>query len=165
MSFGDGIDTALLAHLRTYDTPTICNALEIATGFRRATDFTRRTMIVPFPSLPPIVAFARTATLRSAAPSSMSKDVARELRLHYYAHVAADSCPTVVVIQDLDDEPGLGAFWGEVNSHVHRALGCAGVVTHGAVRDLGALATDFLIVAGHCTPAILQAMADGGDIH
>lgn len=167
MSYDARIDAALLAQLRRFDTPTICNALEIATGGRRATGFTRRTMIAPFPALPPIVGFARTATLRSAAPSSMTSAAARELRLRYYDHVAAtDSCPTVVVIQDLDHDVGLGAFWGEVNSAVHRALGCAGVVTNGAVRDLDMLAPDFPILAGCVTPshAFVRIESVGGDV-
>ena len=166
MSYGDGIDAVLLAHLRGFDTPTICNALEIATGARRATGFTRQTMVVPFPMLPPIVGFARTATLRSAAPSSMSPAAARDLRLRYYEHVAPTDAPTVVVIQDLDHDVGLGAFWGEVNSKVHRALGCVGVVTNGAVRDLDVLAPDFPIVAGCVTPshAFVRIEAIGGDV-
>ena len=164
--WGDGIDAALLAHLRGFDTPTICNALEIATGGRRATGFTRRTMVCPFPALPPIVGFARTATLRSAAPSSMPPSDARALRIAYYDHVAAVDCPTVVVLQDIDHEVGLGAFWGEVNSKVHRALGCAGVVTNGAVRDLDVLHPDFPIVAGCVTPshAFVRIEGLGGDV-
>ena len=162
----DGIDAALLAHLRGFDTPTICNALEIATGGRRATGFTRRTMICPFPASPPIVGFARTATLRSAAPSSVSPADARALRIAYYDHVAAVDCPTVVVLQDLDHEVGIGAFWGEVNSKVHRALGCAGVVTNGAVRDLDVLHPEFPIVAGCVTPshAFVRIESLGGDV-
>jgi regulator of RNase E activity RraA len=167
MSYGDGIDATLLAHLKKFDTPTICNALEIATGGRRATGFTRRTMIAPFPLLPPIIGFARTATLRAASPSSMNPKTARELRMRYYDHVAAhEGPPTVVVIQDLDDEPGIGAFWGEVHSNVHRALGCAGVVTNGAVRDLDVLAPDFPIIAGCVTPshAFVRVEAIGCDV-
>lgn len=166
MSYGDDIDAALLAHLGKFDTPTICNALEIATGGRRATGFTRRTMVCPFPSLPPMVGFARTATLRSAAPSSMTPQEARELRLRYYDHVAADGAPTVVVIQDLDDSAGLGAFWGEVNSTVHRALGCSGAVTNGAVRDLDVLAKDFPLLAGCVTPshAFVRIESIGGEV-
>lgn len=166
MSYGDGIDSDLLVHLRSFDTPTICNALEIATGGRRATGFTRRTMITPFPMLPPVVGFARTATLRSAAPSSMDAGTARDLRLAYYDHVAATDCPTVVVIQDLDHDTGLGAFWGEVNSKVHHALGCAGVVTNGAVRDIDVLAPDFPIIAGCITPshAFVRIESIGGDV-
>jgi regulator of RNase E activity RraA len=44
--------------------------------------------------------------------------------------------PRVVVVEDMDDQPGLGSFWGEVNGNLHRALGCVGVVTNGGVRDL-----------------------------
>lgn len=165
--FGDGIDHDLLAHLRRFDTPTICNALEIATGGRRATGFTRRTMICPFPTLPPVVGFARTATLRSAAPSSMDAGAARDLRLAYYEHVAAvDGVPTVVVLQDLDHDVGLGAFWGEVNSKVHKALGCAGVITNGAVRDLDMLDPGFPIIGGCVTPshAFVRIESIGGDV-
>lgn len=166
MSYGDGIDENLLAHLRKFDTPTICNALEIATGGCRATGFTRHTMIAPFPLLPPVVGFARTATLRSAAPSSMDVKTARELRMAYYEHVAASTYPTVVVVQDLDFDVGLGAFWGEVNSKVHRALGCAGVVTNGAVRDIDVLAPDFPIFAGCVTPshAFVRIESIGGHV-
>lgn len=166
MGWGDGVDAALLARLRAFDTPTICNALELATGGRRATGFTRRTMVCPFPALPPMVGFARTATLRSAAPSSMAAAEARALRLRYYAHVAGGGVPTIAVIQDLDHDVGLGAFWGEVNSKVHRALGCAGALTNGAVRDLDMLAPDFPIVAGCVTPshAFVRIEQVGGDV-
>ena len=44
--------------------------------------------------------------------------------------------PRIVVFEDVDDPPGLGAFWGEVNANIHRTLGCEGVITNGSVRDL-----------------------------
>ena len=53
----------------------------------------------------------------------------------YWDHIARLPAPRVVVVQDLDQTPG-GAWWGEVNSNIHRALGCIGVVTNGTVRDL-----------------------------
>lgn len=167
MDYGDGIDDALLDHLRGFDTPTICNALEFATGGRRATGFTREQVVVAFPALPPIVGFARTATLRAAAPSMMAEQITRELRLAYYEYVARADKPTVVVIQDLDFVVGIGAFWGEVNSKVHAALGCAGVVTNGAVRDLDTLDTSFQILAGRVTPshAFVRIESIGGDVN
>ena len=110
MQYGDGIDDALLNHLRGFDTPTICNALEVATGGRRATGFTREQVVAAFPALPQIVGFARTATLRAAAPSTTAAQAACELRLAYYEHVARVDRPTVVVIQDLDFVVGIGAF-------------------------------------------------------
>ena len=60
------IDAALLEKLKTYDTPTICNALEIVDPARRLTGFTTRPLVCPFPNLPPIVGYAKTATIRTA---------------------------------------------------------------------------------------------------
>jgi len=57
------------------------------------------------------------------------------------------------VIQDLDPEPGFGAFWGEVNTAVHRALGCLGCVTDGSIRDLDAIDPEFLLLAGSVGPS------------
>jgi regulator of RNase E activity RraA len=56
-------------------------------------------------------------------------------------------------MQDLDERRGTGSFWGEVNSAVHQALGVAGVLTDGSVRDLGDLAPDFPILAGSVGPS------------
>ena len=61
--------------------------------------------------------------------------------------------PTVVVLQDLDDEPGYGAWWGEVHSTVHKALGALGCVTNGSFRDTAMLAPGFQIVAGKVGPS------------
>jgi 4-hydroxy-4-methyl-2-oxoglutarate aldolase len=44
--------------------------------------------------------------------------------------------PRFVVVQDLDDPPGVDSYWGEVNGSTFTALGCVAVVTNGAVRDL-----------------------------
>ncbi len=61
--------------------------------------------------------------------------------------------PTVVVLQDLDDRPGYGAFWGEVNSTVHKALGALGCVTNGSFRDLGMWAQGFQMIGGRVGPS------------
>lgn len=75
-------------------------------------------------------------------------------RVNYYRYVAPDGDePVVVVQQDMDLTPGLGSFWGEVNSTVHHALGVKGVVTNGSVRDLDMLAPDFPIIAGSVGPS------------
>ncbi len=143
----------LLKHLRGFDTPTICNALEFALGGRRATGFTRRSMVCAFPELKPIVGFARTATLRASSPAPGNAMAQREARLRYYDYVRPLDRSTIVVVQDLDFEPGIGAFWGEINSKVHEGLGCAGVLTNGAVRDLDMLSPTFQIIAGSITPS------------
>ena len=58
------------------------------------------------------------------------------------------------MIQDIDaPDTGFGAFWGEVQTHIHKGLGCAGVITDGSVRDLDAMAPQFLVLAGSITPS------------
>ena len=76
------------------------------------------------------------------------------MRLAYYEHIAAEPRPSIAVIQDIDaPDQGFGAFWGEVQSNVHKGLGCAGVVTDGSVRDLDAMAPNFLVLAGSIMPS------------
>ena len=147
-------DPADLDALRAFDTPTICNALEIVVPARRAIGFTRRPLFAAFPALKPVVAFARTAIIRSREPHPRGREEAKEVRLGYYAHIAAEPLPSIAVIQDIDaPDTGFGAFWGEVQSHVHKGLGCAGVITDGSVRDLDAMAPNFLVLAGSVMPS------------
>ncbi|MEO1092561.1 MAG: RraA family protein [Pseudomonadota bacterium] len=147
------IDAAALNLLRRYDTPTICNALEVVAPERRTTGFTSRSFVCVDPSLPPIVGLVRTATIRASAPSPLDAAMARAERIAYYEYVAAAELPTVTVIQDLDDEPGFGAFWGEVNSHLHRGLGVLGCVTNGSFRDVADWAPDFQMLGGMLAPS------------
>jgi regulator of RNase E activity RraA len=74
-------------------------------------------------------------------------------RLDWYDYVADAALPTVVVLQDLDDRPGYGAFWGEVHTAVHKALGALGCVTNGSFRDCDMLAKDFQIIGGRVGPS------------
>jgi regulator of RNase E activity RraA len=75
------------------------------------------------------------------------------LRLGYYAHIAEDPLPSIAVIQDIDADQGFGAFWGEVQTNIHKGLGCIGVVTDGSVRDLDAMAPGFFALAGSIMPS------------
>lgn len=56
-------------------------------------------------------------------------------------------------MQDIDDVPGLGAFWGEVHSNVLKGLGVQGALTNGAMRDFDALAEGFQILAASVSPS------------
>ena len=143
---------ALFDALIKVDTPTICNALEVVMGSRTATGFTRKPFVATEP-LARLVGFARTATIRAASPGSMTAEEKERRRLAYYDHVASGPGPQITVIQDLDSEPGVGAFWGEVNSAVHHGLGVSGCITNGSVRDLGDLTQGFPILAGCLTPS------------
>ena len=142
-----------LEALRQWDTPTICNALELVAPHRRGHGFTVRPLIAVDPKLPPICGLARTGTLRAAFPSGRSREADRAMRIAWYEYVADAALPTVVCLQDLDDTPGVGAFWGEVNSAVHKGLGAQGVVTNGSVRDLDMFAPGFQGLAGVVNPS------------
>jgi regulator of RNase E activity RraA len=143
-----------LAALTAFDTPTVCNALELVVPARRAIGFTRRPLFAAFPNLKPVVAFARTALIRSREAHPRGREEATEMRLGYYEHIAAEPLPSIAVIQDIDaPDIGFGAFWGEVQTHIHRGLGCTGVITDGSVRDLDAMAPDFLVLAGSIMPS------------
>src|SRR5215469_10756924 len=134
--------------LKEFDTPTICNALELVVPARRATGFTRRPLIAAFPQLKPIVAFARTALIRSREVHPRSREEATRVRLAYYDHIAASPLPSIAVIQDVDaPEPRFGACGSEVKRNTNKELGSACVITDGTVRDLDAMATGFSVLA------------------
>lgn len=160
------LSAAEIEDLRAFDTPTICNALEVVAPERRALGFTTQTLICPFPQLPPIVGYARTAMIRSALPPGLSAAEQRAARLEYYRYVAAGEVPKVMVIQDVDSRIGFGCFWGEVQTAIHRALGCRGLVTDGGVRDLDAVAPEFQVLCGKVTPshAWVHSIAYGGTV-
>jgi regulator of RNase E activity RraA len=148
----EAIAPALLQALAAVDTPTVCNALGIARARRSNQGFTRGTFICAHPGMKAIVGFARTATLRTALPYEDAPELIAARRMAFYEHVAARGAPTICLMQDIDDAPGTGAFWGEVNSHILRGLGVKGVVTNGALRDLGAIADGFQILASTLSP-------------
>ena len=142
----------LIAVLKTIDTPTVCNALELLVPERRGYGFTTKPLVCTRPELGPIVGIARTATIRAAHPSDPGRDQA-QLRDSYYAYIDAGPKPSIVVIQDLDEEHGYGSFWGEVNSNIHKGLGCDAVITNGSVRDLPDIATGFQMFADRVGPS------------
>lgn len=135
--------------LKKWDTPTICNGLELVVPERRAVGFTVEPMLAADRKLPPIVGLARTGLVR-AREEPRGPIPARE---DWYDYVAATGFPTIAVIQDIDDRPGYGAFWGEVQTTVHKALGVLGCVTNGSFRDLDMLAPGFQIVGGRIGPS------------
>src|SRR5580700_9990362 len=93
--------------------------------------------VCPFPGLPPMVGYARTVTIRSVLKSSLPPDEQARRRIAYYEYMGTGLGPRITVIQDIDGpDVGYGAFWGEVQSNVHKALGCLGVITDGSIRDI-----------------------------
>jgi regulator of RNase E activity RraA len=156
-----------LAALRALDTPTVCNALEEIDSKYRNSGFTTEPLVCPFPDLPPIVGYARTATCRSVFPGERTGNPATEFRVAYYSYVNEGDEPKISVIQDLDGHRvGHGAFWGEVQSNVHKALGCLGVITDGCIRDIPDWAPGFQALAGSIKPshAHVHAVDMGGQV-
>ena len=152
------VNEADLAPLTKWDTPTICNALELVCPERRGFGFTTKHLFSLDPSLPPVCGFARTATIRAALPSGESDAEMAKKRSAYYEYVAKAPGPKIAVIQDIDPEPGIGAFWGEVQTNIHKGLGAVGAVTNGSFRDVLDSARDFNLIGGKAEPIKLAWM-------
>lgn len=155
MSNADLLTAAELEALRAFDTPTICNALEIVAPERRLYGYTVEPLVCPYPDLKPMVGYARTGTVRATEPSSMAPADQRKHRQDWYEYVAKGGpTPSIIVLHDLDGaRAGYGSFWGEVNTHIHRGLGAAGVVTDGSIRDIDMNAPGFQMLAKCIMPS------------
>ncbi len=115
--------------LRKFDSPTLSNAIETFAIRPRDEGYMSMDVRCLFPDLGPMVGYAATATIRARGPGHGDQTA-------LYQHVREVPGPGVVVVQDLDEPPGHGSLWGEVNATIFGALGCAGCVTDGCVRDL-----------------------------
>ena len=149
----DAIIADDLAILTQWDTPTICNALEEIVPERRGYGFTTQHLFALDPSLSPVCGFARTATIRAAESSRETKAEMAKKRVTYYEYVATGPMPTIAVIQDLDPVPGVGAFWGEVQTTIHKSLGAVGAVTNGSFRDVQDSARGFHLIGAKVGPS------------
>jgi regulator of RNase E activity RraA len=150
----ESVTAADLDALAAFDTPTLCNALEHLAPETQGHGYTTRPFMCGFPALPPMVGYARTASIRSAQPHPLPAPELRRLQNDYYRYVDAGQKPSIVVIEDLDgDAAGYGAFWGEVQSAIHVGLGARGLVTNGSVRDLDQWAPGFQFLAGSIAAA------------
>src|SRR6202171_5762891 len=140
--------------LRSIDTPTVGNLREVGAPERRGFGYTVKHLHCPFPDLPPMVGFAKTVTIKTKDAVPLGQASYMDKRLDYLDYVAAQPAPSVVVIEDLDGEHvGYGAFWGEVQSNVHKALGCLGTVTNGSIRDIPMIPAGFQMLAGSIGPS------------
>ena len=146
------IDDALLALLRRVDTPTVCNAIEVVQGRRGFVGFTRGTMICTAPGQA-VVGFAATAQIAALAPPTDPPEVVRARRMAYYKAMHDAPKPSVAVVEDVDFPACVGAYWGEVNTAIHKGFGMAGALTNGVVRDLGDLPDGFPVIAGSIGPS------------
>jgi regulator of RNase E activity RraA len=145
------MDVGLVKLLQSVDTPTVCNAIEVAQGKRGFDAFTRGTMLAS--DTRPMVGFAVTAQIAALAPPTEDPATIGARRMAYYKAMANGPKPSVAVVEDLDYPDCIGAYWGEVNTTIHKGFGMAGALTNGVMRDLGDLAPDFPVVAGSIGPS------------
>jgi len=140
--------------LRSIDTPTVCNLVEIVAPERRGSGYTVKHLHCPFPDLPPMVGFAKTVTFKAKDRVPLGEAGYLQKRLDYLDYVAGAPQPAVMIMHDLDGaHAGFGAFWGEVQSNVHKALGALGVVTDGSIRDIPMIAPGFQMLAAAIVPS------------
>ena len=123
----------VLEKLRSFDTPTICNLIELFDVRPRNVGFMDSRIQACFSEMPPIVGFAATATFRSSGPPRQGDSYAG--LSDQVERFAALSGPPIVVFQDLDD-PVVAATFGEVMCTTYQAFGAIGLITSGAGRDL-----------------------------
>jgi regulator of RNase E activity RraA len=146
------MDNDLLTLLRSVDTPTVCNAIEVAQGKRGFNAFTRGTMLASDPR-GVMVGYAVTAQIAAVAPPTEDAATIRARRMAYYKAMAEGPKPSVAVVEDLDYPNAIGAYWGEVNTTIHKGFGMSGALTNGVMRDLGDMAPGFPVVAGSIGPS------------
>lgn len=144
---------SLLNLLNKVDTPTVCNAIEVAEGKRGFNAFTRGTMLCSDPDAGAMVGYARTAKIAAVNPPEEPPEVIRKRRMDYYRHMALGTGPSITVVEDLDFPHCIGAYWGEINTTVHKGFGINGALTNGVMRDLGDLPEGFPVVAGSIGPS------------
>jgi hypothetical protein len=145
--------------LRSIDTPTVCNLVEIVAPERRGAGYTVRHLHCPFPDLPPMVGYAKTVTFKAKDKVPLGQANYMQKRLDYLDYVASAPQPAVMIMHDLDGaDAGYGAFWGEVQSNVHKALGALGVVTDGSIREIPMIAGGFQMLAAAIVPSHAMCM-------
>jgi regulator of RNase E activity RraA len=141
------LDPRVLDELRKISSPTIANAIEVFDVRPRSAGNLGSEVACRFPRLGPMVGYAVTALVRS---EQAPVEGHRAAEFAWWDHVAQSPGPRVVVMHDVDEPRGQGAYWGEVQANIHRALGCVGTVTDGSVRDLPeAEAIGFHFFASH----------------
>ena len=127
------VTTETLQKLAQFDTPTICNVIELFDVRPRNTGFMDGRIESNFPEMPPMVGFASTAAFRSGAPPAGGDAYGSFIeQAKSFDRLPG---PAVMVFEDLDDPP-VGATFGEVMCSTYRAYGSTGLITSGGGRDL-----------------------------
>ena len=133
--------------LRSFNTCVISDAIETFGVRLRNEGFATAGFRCLFKNFPPLVGYAATCKIRSAHPPIVGSRYVE--RIDWWKHITSVPPPRVVVMQDIDREPGTGAFLGVVHVNILKAMGCVGAVTNGAARELNDIeASGFQVFAG-----------------
>jgi 4-hydroxy-4-methyl-2-oxoglutarate aldolase len=124
----------LVQQYRRLNGPSVSNAIETFDLRLRNEGFADGRIRCLFPDQPPVVGHAVTARIRSSAPPKVG--LSYHDRTDWWNYIVSVAAPRIVVVQDVGDRPGLGAFVGDVHATILQALGCVGYATNGSVRDL-----------------------------
>jgi 4-hydroxy-4-methyl-2-oxoglutarate aldolase len=124
--------------LRQFDTCMVANAIESFHVRLCNTGFADASVQCMFPDAPPMVGYAATARLRSGEPPIVG--TFRD-RADFWNSILEVPAPRILVLEDMDDPPGRGAFVGDLHAAILKALGCVGYLTNGAVRELPSVRT------------------------
>ncbi|MCJ8331536.1 MAG: RraA family protein [Lentisphaeria bacterium] len=128
-----------MLELKRWNTPTIYNGWEQITKHSIAKDGINLEETCDFmPQMGPMVGYAVTVKIEPSNPDHPKNNP--NAWSEYRAYVASVQGPVIVVVQDLDKPRVVGAFWGEVNSNIHQALGCVGTIIDGGIRDVDEMA-------------------------
>jgi regulator of RNase E activity RraA len=128
------LTTDLVDAFRRLDTCRVSNAIETLECRLRNEGFADGSVRAQFDDLPPVIGRAVTARIRSSSPPPVGH--VYHDRTDWWTYIASVPAPRIVVVEDVDERPGTGAFIGQVHANILHALGCAAYVTNGAVRDL-----------------------------
>ena len=123
-----------LLQLKRWNSPTIYNGWEAITKHDITQGFNLEETRDYMPHMGPMVGYAVTVQCEPSNPHHPRQN--SNAWSEYRKYVASIPGPKIVVVQDLDKPSVIGAFWGEVNSNIHRSLGCVGTITDGAIRDI-----------------------------
>jgi 4-hydroxy-4-methyl-2-oxoglutarate aldolase len=142
------LEPVSLEQLRQLDSCSVANAIETFGLRLRNTGFADSRVRCIFEDFPSLVGYAATIRVRTSDPP-MEGD-SYYYRLDWLEHVLSVPSPRVLVVQDMDRQPGLGSFIGDLHANILMTLGCVGVVTNGAVRNIEtARALKFQMFAGN----------------
>jgi 4-hydroxy-4-methyl-2-oxoglutarate aldolase len=127
---------AQLNELRQLSTCVTASAIETFGVRMHNTGFADSSIRCLFREVPPVLGYAATARIRSANPPMERHGYFYYDRADWWNHILTIPAPRIVVIEDLDERPGLGAFVGAVHTQILQALACVALVTNGSVRDI-----------------------------